>query len=227
MTPQKRFKFTVKSKNYKENIALQLVSTKSENVIKKIEIKINNFGILSQNKNKRIGEKRQMARLVDEILISGLQDLEKYYKLNPIDIKTDNSQIISLSKYGKYHLKTTSLLLGASFDQTTDVIFRTCNGINHAKMALINGKIHNIMCAINLTEETNFDLITNISKWLNILFNESNREAKHFSFEVVSNSLHNILSFSYSMLDSKGNLLTFAEDENKVPVLNFTIQVIR
>ena len=228
MTPQKRFKFTVKSKNYKENIALQLVSTKSKNVIiKKIENKINNFGILSQNKNKRIGEKRQMARLVDEILISGLQDLEKYYKLNPIDIKTDNSQIISLSKYGKYHLKTTSLLLGASFDQTTDVIFRTCNGLNHAKMALINGKIHNIMCAINLTEETNFDLITNISKWLNILFNESNREAKHFSFEVVSNSLHNILSFSYSMLDSKGNLLTFAEDENKVPVLNFTIQVIR
>ena len=221
MTPQKRFKFTVKSKNYKENIALQLVSTKSKNVIiKKIENKINNFGILSQNKNKRIGEKRQMSRLVDEILISGLQDLEKYYKLNPIDIKTDNSQIISLSKYGKYHLKTTSLLLGASFDQTTDVIFRTCNGINHAKMALINGKIHNIMCAINLTEETNFDLINNISKWLNILFNESNREANHFSFEVVSNSLHDILSFSYSML-------AFAEDENKVPVLNFTIQVIR
>ena len=29
------------------------------------------------------------------------------------------------------------------------------------------------------------------------------------------------------MLDNKGNLLTFPEDEKKVPILNFTIQVIR
>ena len=56
---------------------------------------------------------------------------------------------------------------------------------------------------------------------------ESNREAKHYSFEVVSNSLQDILSFSCSVLNSKANLLTFPADENKVPVSNFTIQVIR
>ena len=55
------------------------------------------------------------------------------------------------------------------------------------------------------------------------MFNESNREAKHISFEVVLNSLQDIISFSYSIPDSKRNLLTFPEDEKKVPVLNFTI----
>ena len=33
LTPQKRLKFTVKLKTYKENITLQLVNIKSENVI--------------------------------------------------------------------------------------------------------------------------------------------------------------------------------------------------
>ena len=52
------------------------MSTKSENVIsKKIENKMNNFGILSENKTKRIGEKRRMSRILDEVLISGLEDL--------------------------------------------------------------------------------------------------------------------------------------------------------
>ena len=119
------------------------------------------------------------------------------------------------------------MLLGASFNQTTDVIFITCNKLSGAKKALTNGKTHNILDLINLTEQENFELIKSSSKWLNIIFNERNREAKHFSFEVVSNSLQNILSFSYLVLDSKGNLLTFPEDEKTVPVLNSTIQVIR
>ena len=47
-----------------------------------------------------------MSHVVDEILISGLQHLKQYHKLNPINIKVDDSQIISsLSKYGNYHLK--------------------------------------------------------------------------------------------------------------------------
>ena len=85
------------------------MNIKSENVIiKKIENKINNFGILSENKNKKIGEQRQMSHVVDKILISGLQDFEQYHKLNPIDITIDDSQVIlSLSKYRVYLLKIT------------------------------------------------------------------------------------------------------------------------
>ena len=72
------------------------MSTKKENVIiNNIENKINNFRILSESKNKRIGEKRQMPQVVGKILISELQHLEQYNKLNPIDIKIGNSQIKS------------------------------------------------------------------------------------------------------------------------------------
>ena len=80
---------------------LQLVNLKRKNVpIKVIENEINYFSILSENKNKRIGEKRQISGVVDQILISGLQDFKHYYKLNPIDIKINHNQIKSpLSKY--------------------------------------------------------------------------------------------------------------------------------
>ena len=78
-----------------------MLSTKSENVIINI---LKYVGILSENKNKRIGEKRQISRVVDEISITGLQDLEQYHKLNPINIKIDDSQIIS------YHQNTENII---------------------------------------------------------------------------------------------------------------------
>ena len=36
-----------------------------------------------------------MVCVVDEIIVSGLQNFEQYDKLNPIDIKIDDSQITS------------------------------------------------------------------------------------------------------------------------------------
>ena len=141
----------------------------------KIENKSNNFSILPENKNNRIGEKKQMVCVIDEIIVSGLQNFEQYDKLNPIDIKIDDSQITSsLSKYRNYHLMITSLLLSASFHQTANVIFITYNGLNDTRKALINGKIYNILGVINLTEEASFDLIKGSSKWLNIIFGENN-----------------------------------------------------
>ena len=83
------------------------MSIKCENVIiKKTESKINNFGILSENNKQKNRKKETVSHVVDEILISGLQHLKQYHKLNPINIKVDDSQIISsLSKYGNYRLK--------------------------------------------------------------------------------------------------------------------------
>ena len=127
-----------------------------------------------------------MSPVVEEILISELQEFKQYHKLNPIDIKTDDNQILSsLSNYGKYRLNITSLLISVSFSQTNNLIFITCNGLNDAKKALKKGKIHNILGAINLTEKTKFDLIKKSSTWLNIIFRESNREAKQFSFKII------------------------------------------
>ena len=75
-----------------------------------------------------------MSHVVDKMLISRLQDFEQHHKLNPVDIKIDNSQIIlSLWKYRKYRPKITSLLVSTSFNQTTDVIFINFNGLSDTK----------------------------------------------------------------------------------------------
>ena len=71
-----------------------------------------------------------------------------------------------------------------------------------------------------------FNLIKGQSKWINFAFSEDNREATHFSFEFISNSLQDILNFSFSLLDGKGNLIIFPAGEQKVPFLRFTIQVV-
>ena len=209
-----------------------MVSAKDENIpIRKTENKIKSFGILSGNKNNRIGQKRQMPyTVINNTLISGLQNFEQYQKLNPIDIEINDSQIISsLSKYRnhRFRLQVTSLSLSALFDQTTNVIFIACGCLDDAKKALINGKIHNILRVINLAEIPMFDLIKRQSKWINAVFSEDNRDAAHFSFDFISNSLQDILNFSFSMLDGKRNLITFPTSEQKVPILSFTIQVIR
>ena len=68
-----------------------------------------------------------------------------------------------------------------------------------------------------------FDIIKRQSKWIKAVFSEDNREATHFSFDFISNSLQDILNFSFPMLDGKGNLITFPTSELKVPILSFTI----
>ena len=38
--------------------------------------------------------------------------------------------------------------------------------------------------------------------------------------------LHNLLNFQYSLVDEKGNLIKFQDNEDKIPALKFTVQVI-
>ena len=51
--------------------------------------------------------------------------------------------------------------------------------------------------------------------------------SKHFAFVFITTNLHDLLNVEYSLLDDVGQLIAFKEGEDKVPVLNFTIQVIK
>ena len=44
-----------------------------------------------------------------------------------------------------------------------------------------------------------------------------------FAFE--TSGLHNILNFEYSLVDDEGKLIEFKTGEDKIPALNFTIQI--
>ena len=45
-----------------------------------------------------------------------------------------------------------------------------------------------------------------------------------FAFEPTD--LHSLLNFEYSLLDDDGKLIKFKKDEDKIPTLNFSIQIV-
>ena len=50
--------------------------------------------------------------------------------------------------------------------------------------------------------------------------------AKPFAFGFETKDLHDLLNFDYSLVDDKRNLLQFNQGDDKIPALNFTIQII-
>ena len=86
-----------------------------------------NFGLLRSKKNKTIGEKRKMLKIMDIINILGLQvETENY--LNPINISLNTNNVIQqLTKYNKYRYRFVleSFLFSSNFENQTDVIFLT------------------------------------------------------------------------------------------------------
>ena len=70
--------------------------------------------------------------------------------------------------------------------------------------------------------------IKNESYWTIIILTDSTYliAAKHFAFGFETTDLHNLLNFEYSLLNDWGKLLEFKQGEDKIPSLNFTIQII-
>ena len=66
------------------------------------------------------------------------------------------------------------------------------------------------------------------SQWTNAVLTDSQNPiaAKHFAFEFETTDLHNLLNVEYSLVNDQGKLLEFKQGEDKIPALNFTIQVI-
>ena len=86
-----------------------------------------NFGLLRSKKNKTIGEKRKMLKIIDIINILGLQvETENYLNLINISLNTNNV-IQQLTKYNKYRYRFVleSFLFSSNFENQTGVIFLT------------------------------------------------------------------------------------------------------
>ena len=71
--------------------------------------------------------------------------------------------------------------------------------------------------------------MTKTLHWVNAIFIDSEypRNAQRFAFAFETADLHNFLDFSYSLLDEEGKLIEFKNDNEKIPTLNFSIQIIR
>ena len=91
-----------------------------------------------------------------------------------------------------------------------------------------NGKLVQGIGTIYISEIENWDKIKNKSHWTNVILTDTTIPiaAKHFAFAFETRDLHKLLNFKYSLLNDKGELLKFADGEDKIPALNFSIQIV-
>ena len=100
--------------------------------------------------------------------------------------------------------------------------------LNNTKEILINGKLVQGIGVIFTSEIEDWKNIKKPSDWVNVVLTDLQYPiaAKHFVFAFETTDLHNILNFEYSLVDDKGKLIEFKTGEDKIPALNFTIQIV-
>ena len=171
-------------------------------------------------------------QIKDEFIIEGFQNFEQYSKINPISVRIIDpdlqTKLLFYSKKYKYRFIANSLLFSSSIKEDTKTIFISSNGLNDAKDLLINGKVFQGTGVIYISEIEKCCKTKNESYWTNVILTDSTYPiaAKHFAFGFETTDLHNLLNFEYSLLNDRGKLLEFKQGEDKIPSLNFTIQII-
>ena len=110
--------------------------------------------------------------------------------------------------------------------EETNVVFVSCNGLTDANETIVNGKSIKVLGVVNINQIESWDKLKGKKKWVNASFNNSELEStssKHFACRFITTDLHDLLNFEYSLLEDVGQLITFKEGEDMVPVLNFMI----
>ena len=193
--------------------------------IETVDSKITNFSILATKKLINM-------KVVDEFKIEGFQDFQQYLKINPINIQiTDpeiqNKLLFYANRY-KYRFITNSLLFSSSIKKDTDVIFITTSGLNNAKNILINGKLYQRIGVFFTSKIEDWEKIKTKSHWTNVLLTDwiYPIATKHFAFGFETRDLHNLLNFEFLLIDEEGKIIQFKTGKDKIPALNFTIQII-
>ena len=126
-------------------------------------------------------------------------------------------RVLKKHKNSYYKLTPIGLLFSSSAQNGTKQIFVTCRELNDTKVALINGKISNILGVTNLNKIENWEYINGKSFWVNVNFNslEEVKSTEHFYFPFKTLPLNDLLSFSTYLIDHNDKPIEFTNDENK------------
>ena len=109
------------------------------------------------------------------------------------------------------------------------MVFITCDGLSDAKYALINSKICKTLEVVYLSEIKNENLIKSESRRLQAVFVDSVYHTKscYFAFRFIPKNVSDLFNFMITLLDSRGNKITFSSNETKVPTIGFEIQTVK
>ena len=220
--------FRVKRFARKQDLTFELSYLTKSDQIATDDKKIHNFSIVCVEKEKK------MNVVEKEVTIEGLQDFEKYRSLNPIDIKITDNEIkrrllFTENRRINYRFIPNNILFSSSIQEETKVIFLTVNGLNDERDILINGKVYKAIGCIFTNEIEQWDIIKKTtSNWISCkLINLRHpHSAKHLAFVFDTTSLTSLLSFTINLLDQTGKEISFAANKQKVPALNYTIQIV-
>ena len=187
-----------------------------------------------QKKKKKIGEKRIMSsEIIDTISIIGIQKLEYSY-LNPVNIQIKSESIIRrlllLKKSNKYRFILKSLIFSSNITNDTDIIFLISNGLNDARNIFIKDKLEQGIGICYLTEIKDWEIIKGQSKRVQAVFSDSENfvgQSNNLSLVFETRNLSDILKFSITLVDGEGIPIKFKNGEDKVPIINFDIQIIK
>ena len=179
--PSDNLKFQLQEDVYKNSLSFELGKVHEKKSFSVISDRVFNFDILQRKKNKTISEKRPVTLdIIDSIQILGIQD-KNYNFLNPVhvSISSDNT-IQELTKYRKYRYRFVleSLLFSSNFENNTDVIFVSCEGLSNAKEALINSKLQTVLGVCYLNELQNWELVKGQPKRLQAVLADSDFKIK-------------------------------------------------
>ena len=231
--PKYCLKFNVEDKKHKEQITLQLEDIRGKAEIKILDHKIKNVTTVATSRWNKVGQKRKMYKIIDTVHIIRLENFEKYDKLNPITITlNDNDLLWYLGRFSKYKHRViiNNLLFSASCSNQTQVIHVTANRLTDANVTLLNGKVVKSLGQLSLNKVEEWGRVRGLFRWINIVFIDTEisvSEARHFGYGFATKSLNDLLNFNVIFLDGEGKLIDWRETEKKVPVLDFTIQIMK
>ena len=234
--PKSKLKFQFEKDIYKKEMKFELAKVHKKKTFNVVGDYISNFSMLRTEKN-GIGNKRKMQiELVDEISILGIQNSE-FNVLNLIYISINSDTIISklqLYKNNRFRFVLNTLLFSSNIVNDTDVIIITSNGLSNTKQALITKNNRPILestlgvCFLNEISEWN--IVKGASKRVQVVFSDSedlNRSSDHLAFSFIMKNIADLLQFSVTLLDGSGKEIAFRKNETKLPIISFTIQIIK
>ena len=233
--PKNRLKFQLNNNIYKKEMRFEIAKVHKKKTFDVVGDYISNFSILRTRKY-AIGQKRKTMELVDQLSILGIQNAE-FNVLNPIHISITSDAIISklrLYKNNRFRFVLRSFLFSSNIVNDTDVIIITSNGLSDTKQALIikdnQSILEKTLGVCFLTEIPEWDIIKGASKRVQVVFSDSediNQNNNHLAFSFITKNIADLLQFSVTLLDGAGKQITFPADETKLPIISFTIEIIK
>ena len=234
--PKSKLKFRLVKDIYKKQMKFEIAKVHKKKTFNVDGDYIWNLSILTTEKT-GIGQKRKMElEIVNEIPILGIQNSE-FNVLNPIYISINSDDIISrlrLYKNNKFRFVLNNLVFSSNLTNQTDVIIVAVNGLADAKQALIikNNKptLESTLGICFLNEIPEWKIIKSASKRVQVVFSDSenlNQNSDHLAFSFITKNITDLLQFSITLLDGAGKKITFPANETKLPIVNFTIQILK